>query len=172
MRKMLLIIIFSFLISHNVYPAENNDMRYFKEAKSPSGVTVKVSAPKDNYHVQEPVELQFEISNNSKEEIIYSSATLLDMAIINIRDTVNKKDIPLTLFGKRMENPAHISLHADFIKPSSSYKFKYPLSRMFDLSLSSQYEIECEVRYIDKSNNKIILKTPPLELFIDEKPYK
>lgn len=162
-------------LPQTIFSQEDKNMRVFQETKSQTGVILTIEFAKASYLILEPIELGVTITNESTDNIILNLTDEVSPAKIKIVNLETKKEVPLTLYGQKLQNfylEGRIYRNiASIIEPSKCYKYNISLNRIFDLSLSSDYGLECEITYADINKKYLSVKTEPLKFSILEKPY-
>lgn len=143
-----------------------------KEVKSKSGVIVALILPKGKFKSSESVIMKLRIINNS-ETFIYLNRAFRPKIFYK---TLNGgRAVPMTRHGQRWYSPNRFGYFSPpggmpfRIKPGKYYSEKIYLSQIFDLTLTSDYLISCDINYYIKENEeqkKQILKIENLPLTI------
>ncbi len=172
MNKLILFCILAiFIFSQRGFTEETKSMKNLQEISSPTGVTIRAELSKESCFALEPIELKITITNTSNNNIFLVLTHEVSPANLKIFNTEIKKEVPLTLYGERLQHLDFYRVISRTLNPSESYKFNILINRVFDLSLASTYELDCEVFYLDDNKNKLSLKTKPLKFSIVEKPH-
>lgn len=171
MNKLLIYSLFIVMIfTKCCFSEELRDMKNSQENRTPDGVSIAVGLPKEEYRVLEPIDLKITITNGSNKDIFLVLTNVLKQGKFTILDTKRKKNVSFTLYGQQLNEMTFLSRSVITIKLANSYSYYLNISRVFDVSLSSEYSLDCEVFYLDSTKKHTALKIENLSFSISEEP--
>jgi hypothetical protein len=116
-------------------------------------IRATVSVPKNATGLLTKLDITIHNKSQNTINFVVVRHNVFKQGEFELIDKSNKENVPLTLFGKKLKKAILIhNRSVKKIKPNSSYSFEFPVSRLFDLSLYSEYELTGKLFYLDKNN--------------------
>ncbi len=159
-------------ISPQIFAENIKTSNIYQETKCSSGVVFQMQISKQNYFVNENIDLEGIINNSLKNNIRINYINGIAPLSIKIIDLDRNIEVPLTPYGQKEKESllsTDISITGIQVSAGDTYKFNIPVSRMYDLTLPSNYQIECKVKYFE-DKNPLFLNANPLKFSVLKNP--
>lgn len=151
--KKFLICVFLGVFVFVVYSAENNGIVKNQKEWSTNGISVIAGCEKNEFSIADKIELKITILNKSQENIFIVFTHPFNMQKITIINKKNNQLIHFSEFGKQLRYDEGFR-DIEEIKKNDSYTYNLNLREYFDLSLDSEYSVNIEGKYLDKTKKK------------------
>lgn len=119
-----------------------------KETADGNNISIRVDLPKKELPPDECINLKITIKNRSKTLIVFGESNYYHQASISVKNKDTGADLPNTIFGKKAVNSPVLNMKSKTINSGEEYSFSYNLNRIFDLSTSGTYLLNCRADYV------------------------
>jgi len=123
---------------------------------SKDGISVTARLEQKEYSIQEPINLEIIITNNSNADIFVILSNPLKQFKFTMLNKEQNKSVSLMPFGKQLENQEFFRRIVKKIESKKNYTEKIDMKSLFDMSLSGEYSISFEGSYLNNSKEKFI----------------
>ena len=132
-----------------------------------ASISVEAKLNDTEYVVNTPIILELSIHNNSQIFIVQS--TPFKQYKFSILDENTNKAVPLTRWGKHVQEQDFFKRSIYKIAPGESYSESLNIARYFDLSFTSRYSIEIGGEYLNHSKKFVSYNLKELKFSVKEK---
>lgn len=132
-------------------PMESNKKTWSKE-----GISVTARLEHKEYSIQEPINLEIIITNNSGSDIFFVISNPLKQFKFTVLNKEQNKIVSLTPLGERLKSQETFRKIVKKIESKDNYIENVDIKSFFDVSLSGEYSISFEGSYLNNSKEVFI----------------